>query len=83
MKAWLIFTTFISTIFGLLGIFFGRKTSEPQRPPVDDEEILRRAVRLREILEEKLNETTEDTKALLEEHAPEQAVANEFNRRKE
>ena len=83
MKAWLIFTTLIGAISALLGAFLGRKSSGPPRLPSNEEETLRKAIRLRELLEEKLNDATEDTKALLEGHTPEKAVADEFNKRKE
>jgi len=80
---WLIFTAFISAAFGLLGLIFGRKTKEAPKPSVDEAEILRRAIRLRELLEERLKKTTGETAALLEEEVPEQAISSEFNKRKE
>jgi hypothetical protein len=83
VKAWLIFTAFIGTLSGLLGAFLGRKSSESPKLPSDEEETRRKAIRLRELIEEKLNEATEDTKALLEGDTPERAVADEFNKRKE
>lgn len=82
MNTWLILTAFISTVFGVLGVFFGKKTSEPREIKPDEEEILRRAMRLRELLEERLAESTGETAALLEEEVPEQAIASEFNKRK-
>tara|TARA_R110000824_G_scaffold80371_8_gene202213 strand:+ start:976 stop:1227 length:252 start_codon:yes stop_codon:yes gene_type:complete len=82
VNTWLILTAFISTVFGVLGVFFGKGTSKAPEIGPDDEEMLRRAVRLRELLEERLAESTGETAALLEEEVPEQAIASEFNKRK-